>query len=343
MRTENGSPMKIALVRLSSLGDIVLCMASLQVIRQAFPGCRITWVTDQRFAGLLDCQPDVEQMIALDLKGIKKRPNWSGLVAQFQSLRSAGPFDRVIDLHGMIKSAVVGSLLGGRQDGFARSCRKESLAGLWYREAYSIPYELPATVRYHLLVCKSLGIACSPAEAAGYPHRPYMYWQKSDEAVLEPYLSDQAKNVLIVPGTSAPNKNYPPEQFAAVANRLKQNLLVCHGNDAEYAAAMKIAGLAPHVRVLPRFPLGQLKALAGRMDLVIGGDSGPTHLALASGVPSITLFGATPVCFTPGSQNRVIKTATVPNLLKPDPHDLSVAEIPAGQIVELAVALLSKD
>lgn len=343
MRTENSSPMKIALVRLSSLGDIVLCMASLQVIRQAFPGCRITWVTDQRFAGLLDCQPDVEQVIALDLKGIKKRPNWSGLVAQFQSLRSAGPFDRVIDLHGMIKSAVVGSLLGGRQDGFAKSCRKESLAGLWYREAYSIPYELPATVRYHLLVCKSLGIACSPAEAAAYPHRPYMHWQKCDETVLEPYLSDQAKNVLIVPGTSAPNKNYPPEQFAAVANQLKQNLLICHGNDAEYAAAMKIAGLAPHVRVLPRFPLGQLKALAGCMDLVIGGDSGPTHLALASGVPSITLFGATPVCFTPGSQNRVIKTATVPNLLKPDPRDFSVADIPIEQIVELAVALLSKD
>lgn len=333
--------MKIALVRLSSLGDIVLCMAALQVIRQAFPDCRITWVTDQRFAGLLDCQPDVEQVIALDLKGIKKRPSWSALVAQFQALRSAGPFDRVIDLHGMIKSAVVGSLLGGRQDGFARSCRKESLAGLWYREAYSIPYDLPATVRYTLLVCRALGIACSPAEAAAYPQRPYMHWQKCDEAVLEPYLSDQAKNVLIVPGTSAPNKNYPPEQFAAVANLLKLNLLVCHGNDAEYAAALTIAGHAPHVRVLPRLRLGELKALAGRMDLVIGGDSGPTHLALASGVPSITLFGATPVCFTPGLRNRVIKTATVPNLLKPDPHDLSVAEIPAGQIADLAAELLA--
>jgi heptosyltransferase-1 len=333
---------KIALVRLSSLGDIVLCMASLQVIKQAFPDCKITWVTDQRFADLLDCQPDVEQVIALDLKGIKKRPSWSGLVAQFQSLRSTGPFDRVIDLHGMIKSAVVGSLLGGRQAGFAKSCRKESLAGLWYREAYSIPYELPATVRYHLLVCKSLGIACSPAEAAAYPLCPYMHWQKCDEAALEAYLSDQTKNVLIVPGTSAPNKNYPPEQFAAVANQLKQNLLVCHGNDAEYAAAMKIAGLAPHVRVLPRLTLGQLKALAGCMNLVIGGDSGPTHLALASGVPSITLFGATPVCFTPSQRNRVIKTATMPNLLKPDPHDFSVADIPVGQIAELAVELLSE-
>lgn len=334
--------MKIAIVRLSSLGDIILCMVALQVIRQAFPDCRITWVTDKRFAGLFDCQPDVEQVIALDLKGIKKRPNWSDLVAQFQALRSAGPFDRVIDLHGMIKSAVVGSLLGGRQDGFARLCRKESLAGLWYRESYVLPYELPATVRYLLLVCKSLGIACSPAEAAAYSQRPYMYWQKSDEAVLEPYLSSQAKNVLIVPGTSAPNKTYPPERFAAVANLLKDNLLVCHGNDAEYVSALEIAATAPHVRVLPRLKLRELKALVGCMDLVIGGDSGPTHLALASGVPSITLFGATPVCFTPSLRNKVVKTLTVPNLLKPNPNDFSVADIPAGQIAGLAVELLSE-
>jgi heptosyltransferase-1 len=333
--------MKIALVRLSSLGDIILCMASLQVIRQAFPDCRITWVTDQRFAGLLECQPDVEQVIALDLKGMKKRFSWSCLVAQFQALRSAGPFDRVIDLHGMIKSAVVGSLLVGRQDGFAGPCRKESLAGLWYREAYTIPYDLPAIVRYVLLVCKALGIACSPAEAAGYPQRPYMHWQKSDEAVIEPYLSDQTKNLLIVPGTSAQNKNYPPELFATVANQLKLNLLVCHGNDTEYTAALTIAGHAPHVRVLPRLRLGELKALTGRMDLVIGGDSGPTHLALASGVPSITLFGATPVCFAPSKYNRAIKTATIPNLLKPDSHDFSVAEIPTEQILKLAVELLS--
>ena len=333
--------MKIALVRLSSLGDIVLCMASLQVIRQAFPDCRITWVTDQRFTGLLDCQPDVEQVVSLDLKGMKKCPSWSSLVSQFQVLRSAGPFDHVIDLHGMIKSAVVGSMLGGDQYGFARLCRKESLAGFWYKNAYNIPYDLPATVRYILLVCRALGIACSPAEAAAYPQRPYLHWQKHDEAVLESYLSDQIKNVLIVPGTSAPNKNYPPERFAAVANLLKMNVLVCHGNDAEYAAAMMIAEHSSHVKILPRLSLGELKAMVGRLDLVIGGDSGPTHLALASGVPSITLFGATPVCFTPSKRNRVFKTATVPNLLKPDPHDFSVAEIPAEQIAGVAVELLS--
>lgn len=334
--------MKIAIVRLSSLGDIILCMVALQVIRHAIPDCRITWVTDQRFADLLDCQPDIEQVISLDLKGMKKRPSWSGLLNQYVALRAAGPFDRVIDLHGMIKSAVVSSLLGVRCYGFARSCRKESLAGLSYTDAYVIPYELPAAARYVQLVCKALGIACSPEDAALYPKSPYMYWHKSDEAVLKPYLGDQAKNVLIVPGTSAPNKTYPPERFAAVANLLKDNLLVCHGNDAEYASALEIAAIAPHVRVLPRLKLGELKALVGCMDLVIGGDSGPTHLALASGVPSITLFGATPVCFTPSLRNKVVKTLTVPNLLKPNPNDFSVADIPAGQIAGLAVELLSE-
>ncbi len=330
--------MRIALVRLSSLGDIILSMAVLQVIRRAIPESRITWITDQRFSGLLEHHPDLEQVVAVDLKSLKRHPDWSGLVEQWKRLGSVGPFEMVIDLHGMIKSAVVGALARGRQFGFGRSSRKELLAGIWYKKSFDVPYELPAMQRYLALVSKALDLPTMTLQ--DFLPEPYIFWTEEDYATIAPYCSDQQKNILIIPGTSAVNKNYPARRFAEVAELLETPVMVCHGSKAEYDAANEMAAFSRYVTVLPKLTIGQLKALAGSMDLVIGGDSGPTHLALATGVPSITLFGATPVCFRPGVRNRVIKTDTTPNILKPDMTDCSVSGIPAKQIAGLAVELL---
>lgn len=333
--------MRIALIRLSSLGDIVLCMATIQLIRQLSPDSEISFVTDGRFAPLLEHQPDLEQVVAIDLKGLKKRFSWGGVRSQLQTLNSVAPFDLVIDLHGMIKSAVVGRLLGGRGCGFSRSSRKELLAGVCYRDVFEIPYYLPAVTRYMLLVSKALAIPLSVDELLGYRFHPYIGCSQEDIVFTAGFLSREQRNVLIVPGTSAANKNYPPEAYADVANRLGARVLICHGNDSEYIAAGKIARMVTAATILPPLGIGQLKGLVSQMDLVIGGDTGPTHLAMASGVPSVTLFGATPVCFTPTAINRVIKTPTTPNLLKPDPQDFSVAEIPAVQVATVAAELLS--
>ena len=123
---------------------------------------------------------------------------------------------------------------------------------------------------------------------------------------------------------------------------LGENILVCHGNDRELQTAQTIAAQTGNVRVLPRLDLNQLKAAVGRADLVIGGDSGPTHIAWGCGVPSITLFGATPVCFQPTAINRVIKTASVVNYRKPDPGDLSIRRIEEQEIAALAAGLLEQ-
>lgn len=331
--------MKLAFVRLSSLGDIILCMASLQLVRRAYPDCRITWITDRRFGAILEDQPDIDRLVTVDLKSIKKRPGIGRLMEGYRLLDESGPFDAVIDLHGMIKSALAGALAGGDQYGFARRSRKEALAGLWYKEAYTIPTALPAMVRYLNLAAAALSIEYS-AEAF-CPPKPFLFWKKEDEAVTDPYLTTDPPTVVFVPGTSAPYKNYPPKRFAVLADLLQVNILICHGNDQEYRAALAVAERSNRVTVLPRLSIGELKALIGRVALVIGGDSGPTHIALGCGVPSITLFGATPVCFPPNNRNRVIVTDTIPNPVKPDVTDYSVTTISEQEIFAIANDLLS--
>ena len=332
--------MRIALVRLSSLGDIILCMASLQMIRRHLPDCHITWITDRRFAAVLEHQPDIQQIVALDLKGLKKQPSWSGLRGEYRRLRDSGNFDMVIDLHGMIKSALVAAIAGGTRCGFSGPALKEKLAGVLYQQSAAIPLELPAVSRYGSLVARCLGIPAQAANACDIV--PFLGWSDEDRSISDDYFDSRQRTTLIVPETSAPYKNYPPELYARVASLLGGPVLICHGNDHEEATARTIADQAYNARVLPRLSINQLKAAIGRSDLVIGGDSGPAHMAWASGVPSITLFGATPVCIDPTERNLVIKSSSPVNLVKPNADDSSVREIPVEEIVRLGARLLGR-
>jgi heptosyltransferase-1 len=332
--------MKIALVRLSSLGDIILGMASLQILRRALPECRITWVADKRFADILDHNPDLDQVIRLDLKGLKQQFSLEGLVQEYRNLKTPGPFDAIIDLHGMIKSAVAAIIMGGRCSGFDRSSLKEPLATLLYQRTYSVSLEQPAACRYADLVSRSLGLPLTTADMTEI--KPFLICREQDYSISAEFFSTERRNILFVPETSAVNKNYSPEKFARLAARLGENIMVCHGNQQELQTAQLIASQSANVRVLPRLNLNQLKAAVNSADLVIGGDSGPTHIAWGCGVPSITLFGATPVCFLPTAINRVIKTASFVNYRKPDADDLSICGIAVEEIAKLAETLLEQ-
>lgn len=330
--------MNIAIVRLSSLGDIILAMASLQMIRRHLPDCHITWITDRRFTAVLEHQPDIQQIVALDLKKLKKQPSWSSLCSEYRRLRECGNLDVVIDLHGMIKSSVIAAIAGGTRCGFSGPALKEPLAGLLYQQSADIPLELPAVSRYSSLVARSLGFPLQAATVCDIT--PFLGWSDQDRNITDNYFDNRHRTTLIVPGTSAPYKNYPSEQYAQLASLLGGPVLVCHGNDRELAAAKIIAAQSRNVKVLPRLTINQLKAAIGRSDLVIGGDSGPTHMAWASGVPSITLFGATPVCINPTERNLVIKSNSHVNLLRPNANDTSVCEIAVERIAMLATRLL---
>jgi heptosyltransferase I len=331
--------MNIAIVKLSSLGDIILGMPLLQLIRHQLPDCHITWVSDSRFADILDHQPDIQHVIKLDLKRLKKQFSLSGLAREYRNLTNAGPFDAVIDLHGMIKSAVTATILGGKRFGFDRRTLKEPLSNFLYHRTFPVPLELPAVCRNATLGMQSLGLAFDESDLSGI--QPFLFWAEQDLAITDEFFSKERRNIIFVPETSANYKNYPPEKFARIATMLGENILICHGNQQEFETASKISGFSPTVRVLPRLTLNQLKATIGRADLVIGGDSGPTHIAWACGVPSITLFGATPVCICPTPRNRVIKTSSPINHRRHDSSDMSLREIPEEAILHQARELLN--
>lgn len=331
--------MRIAIVRLSSLGDIIFCMASLQLIRRRFPDAEITWVADSKFADILDHHPDLKAVIKLDLKRLKKNLSWDAIRAEQRKLREAGTFDLVIDLHGMLKSALVARRLGGVRTGFHRAVVKEPLATLFYTRTFSNSLAEPAVHRYTALVSASLGVP--PDHAMLTDKAAFLFHRPEHEAVTADYFRRDRKNIVLVPETSIDYKNYPKDKWATVANALKENILVCHGSPTELATATYLAEHSPYVTVLPRLDLNQLKAAISRADLVIGGDTGPTHMAWASNVPSLALFGATAPPFAATARHRVLTSGSRVNPAKPDKTDVSIRTIPETDIVRIAKELLN--
>jgi len=332
--------MKLALVRLSSLGDIIFCMAALQIIKRNRPDISVTWFADKKFADILDYNPDLEHVVKIELKDLKRDFSFSGLKREYSNLLEWGRFDVVIDMHGMLKSAVISRLVGGRIYGFHKNTAKEPLTSLLYGTALDIPLEINTVYRYASLVAQALDIPLTEEELVY--KQPFLFYGDSDAAYTAEYFCEDQKNIILVVGSTWESRNYPKDKFVSIANSLQGNILICYGNDTEFQTAQYIAERSSFVRILPKMNLNQLKAAISQADLVIGGDTGPTHIAWANNVPCIVIFGPTPAHrIYPNATCRILKSSSVVDDRKLDRNDFSIREISELQVIELAVELLS--
>jgi heptosyltransferase-1 len=116
---------------------------------------------------------------------------------------------------------------------------------------------------------------------------------------------------------------------------------VIWGNETERETAQNMAGQSSLIRVLPALDLNDLKALLSQVDLVIGNDTGPTHIAWGLNTPSITLFGCTPISRVYQTEiNKVLKSSSIVNPRKLNKLDDSIKEINVADVVEVANVLL---
>jgi heptosyltransferase-1 len=142
-------------------------------------------------------------------------------------------------------------------------------------------------------------------------------------------------------GSSWESKVYPKEKFVEIVNALDGNHLLVWGSLDEEGYAKYISEKTDAI-VLPKMNFNELKALISKADLVIGGDSGPTHFAWAENRPSITIFGPTPssrnILQTP--INKIIDCGKKIDALNLDKKDFCIQNIEAAKIVTLAKELL---
>lgn len=330
--------MKIAIVKLSALGDIVHAMFILQVLKKKMTHVEIDWIVEEMFAPLLENQPHIHQIHTVNLKSLKERKiNFFRELKKVKFLHQ-NKYDLVIDLQGLIKSAIVAKLLG-KSVGFSKDAIRESFAAVFYKKTFFVPYENNVIQRNMALVYKALDMEGDVLLTE--TKEPLLFFKPIDIQKIDTYLSKGQHNIIYILGSSWESKVYPKEKFVEIVNKLEGNPLLLWGNEKEYDAALYVSEHS-NAQCLPKLNLNELKALISKADLVIGADSGPTHFAWALNRPSITIFGPTPsernTLVT--SINKVIDCGKKIDPLRLNKKDFCIQKIEAKKIIQLAKELL---
>src|SRR6185295_18134982 len=290
--------MRILIVKLGSIGDIVHTLPSLAAIRRALPNAEISWVVESRAAEILRSNPVLDRLIVIDTKALR-RGLMSGetLRAPRQQLRllRASAFDLALDFQGLIKSAMIARLSGARRIvGFAREALREPPSRILLHETVSIPKGLHVIRKNLALVEGALRIPV-PQSADEFQFPIALDQAHKDEAanavgVDHPYA-------ILNPGGGWPTKLWSAEKFGALADelwnhfRLHSFVTSAPGEEelTQRALASSKSGKAKAVSV----SLKGFCKLAKRADVYVGGETGPTHLAIAMGTPVVGLLGPT--------------------------------------------------
>jgi heptosyltransferase-1 len=330
--------MNIAIVKLSALGDIVHAMVALQFIKTHYPDAQIDWLVEQGFAELLRHNPDITNLLTVNLKALKT--NKAAIFQQIKQVRgfAHNHYDLVIDAQGLIKSAMTARLLGKKVAGFDKNSARETAAAWFYDIKVSCAYETNTIDRNAFVISNPLGFAITPEQILN--KQPFLFFQNEDPIIYN-YLSNDKANIVLVISSTWESRNYPAEKFIKVAEALQQNCLVVWGNESEKQKAELMASQSKFIQVMPKLDLNSLKALIAKADLLIGNDTGPTHIAWGLNKPSITLFGCTPVSRVYQTDiNKVIKSVSVVNPYKLNKQDFSIRDINEQEVIVMARELL---
>ncbi|MBT5663688.1 MAG: lipopolysaccharide heptosyltransferase I, partial [Alphaproteobacteria bacterium] len=282
--------MKIAIVKLSALGDIVNAMVVLQFIKKNNPKIKIDWVVEKAYKELLSNNPNVNKVHTVNFKLAKQKKSLPIFFKEIKKIRQFGKFDIVIDMQGLIKSAFVSRMISSEVTvGFHRSSSRESISSIFYSHKFKMDYKENIICRNLSLVANSLNFTFKGNEIQNKD--PFLYPSKK---YIPSSFSKSMKNIVLIPGASHPCKCYPVEGYIKVIKKIDANFIIIWGSDSEKLTAKKIKKLYPSVNISKKLSLDELISLIKQSDLIIGSDTGPSHIAWGLNVPSVILFGCTP-------------------------------------------------
>lgn len=289
--------MRILIVKLGSIGDIVHTLPALAAIRSALPTAQISWVVEERCAEILKGNPMIDNLIEVDTHRLRRRRDIDKIIIeagrQFKSLRKF-EFDVALDFQGLLKSATIAKLSGAkRRWGFSRAGLREPASRLLLTNAVKTPKQIHIIRKNLALAAGALNITV-PDKDLEFPITTAHEHVAEAEAIIEKSGEDFA---LLNPGGGWTTKLWHAEKFGQLADRLweeKGIVSIISTGPNENELSEKVAASSRSDKVIFAQPsLKGFYELAKRARVYVGGDTGPTHIAVAAGVPVVGLFGPT--------------------------------------------------
>lgn len=275
--------MKLLIVKTSSMGDVVHALPVLADLRRAHPQAEIDWLAEAPFAALPALHPAVREVLPLGWRKwrtrLTKRATWAAMGELRTHLRAAR-YDLVLDLQGLLKSALWAWQAGAPVAGYDRASAREPLAARLYARCAAVPRDLHAVER-----CRRLAAA----------HLDYVLPDAAPDFGIAPPPPGWAappSHAVLIPSASRDEKLWPEPHWVALGRRMAAQGLapvVLWGGNAERQRAERIAAACGAI-VPPFLSVRDAAALLGRAHAVVGLDTGFSHLAAAFGVPTIGIY-----------------------------------------------------
>jgi heptosyltransferase-1 len=277
----------VLVVRPSSLGDVVHTLALVDDVKAHTPATAIDWVAEEAFVPLVALDPRIRRVIPVAFRRWRASPLAATTrreFADFRALLRAQSYDAILDLQEQVKGALVARMAKGRRHGFDHRSIREPLATLFDDVHHVIPRDQHFIDKARALAAAALGYSVAgparwhfepPATAHAMPSGPY---------------------ALAFHGTSREDKLWPEARWRDLLTHFAQAgfaVLLPWGSAAEKERSERLAREASNAIVAPRLSLPELATLARAAQIVVGVDTGLTHLAAALGTPTVALFTAT--------------------------------------------------
>ncbi len=275
--------MRVLVVKTSSMGDVVHAMPAVSDMLRQVPGVRIDWLVEAPFAPIPQLHPGVRRVLPMAWRKwrrqLLKPATWQAISALRGALKEQ-PYDLVLDMQGLLKSALWARQARGPLAGYDRHSVREPLAAWLYQRSAGVPLVLHAVDRCRRLAAAHMGYAL--------PATPPEFGLRAPAATWAP----RGAYAVIIPNASRPEKLWPERRWVAVGQRLRSKgwlPVVLWGSDAEQTLAERIAASCEG-DVPPFLRVGDVAALLAGAQHVVGLDTGFTHLGAALGRPTLGIY-----------------------------------------------------
>lgn len=282
---------RILIVRTSSLGDLVHMLPAISDIARHVPDASIDWLAEESFAEIPAWHPAVHEVIPVAHRRWRKHW-WAAEIrrerAALRTTLGERRYDIILDMQALMKSIWLVRQARGVRHGLDWKSAREPLASLFYDVRHRVEFWQPAIIRQRTLAAAAFSYTIQGAPDFGLR-------ALTDGVVIEPAA-------LIMPSASRDDKLWPQADWQQVFDDLQGRglgLRLLAGNEAEQARAHELIRGRADAVVLPRMGLRQVADQLARARIMVGLDSGLTHLSAGLGRPTIGIYKASTPVRTP--------------------------------------------
>ena len=276
--------MRILIVKTSSMGDVVHALPAISDIARAMPRAQIDWLVEKGFAAIPGQHAAVQRVITLQWRKWRQSlwgANTREAIRTWRTEMGRQRYELIIDMQGLVKSATFAMFAQGPRGGYDWQSIREPLASLTYQHKAQVALDLHAVDRCRRLAAQLLNYPV--------PDTPPDFGLRTGQ---RPWTPGEGPFAVLIPCASRPEKLWPLENWVAIGNELRDKgwqLAIMWGSPEEQTLAQAIAsktdGQAP-----PFLTVAQVSDTLAHAEVVVGLDTGMSHIAAAHGRPTVGIY-----------------------------------------------------